>query len=89
MRGFLLPELTSHIVDANEMVIGVIMQWIKCSDRLPDTSSDILFVRNGCNDVHTGYRSDTDVFYSYSADGLFDIECITHWMELPEPPTGE
>ncbi|MDE9519818.1 DUF551 domain-containing protein [Xenorhabdus bovienii] len=66
------------------------MDWIKCSDRLPDIYADILFVRNGCNDVHTGYLSDIlDVFYSYSDDGLFDIECITHWMELPEPPTGE
>ncbi|CDH25152.1 DUF551 domain-containing protein [Xenorhabdus bovienii] len=69
------------------------MEWIKTSDRLPETYDDILLVVDGSNDIHVGYfildEHEGNCFHSLGEDLFFKIEDVTHWMELPEPPKGE
>ncbi|MDC9624097.1 DUF551 domain-containing protein [Xenorhabdus sp. XENO-7] len=69
------------------------MEWIKCSDRLPETYDDILLVVDGSNDIHVGYfildEYEGKCFHSLGEDLFFKIEYVTHWMPLPEPPKGE
>lgn len=73
------------------------MEWIKCSERLPDDEADVLcFGQYGDNDID-------DERYQFmgwlSSKGIKDIWCVsdgnsqnsrarvTHWMPLPEPPS--
>ncbi|MBE8598089.1 DUF551 domain-containing protein [Xenorhabdus sp. BG5] len=67
------------------------MEWIKCSDDLPEEYTEILFVifQDEFSAVRSGYFTDDNYFYSHPDDDLFDIKCITHWMPLPEPPKGK
>ncbi|ECD0004729.1 DUF551 domain-containing protein [Escherichia coli] len=73
------------------------MEWIKCSERLPDDEADVLcFGQYGDNDID-------DERYQFmgwlSSKGIKDIwrvsdgnsqnsrARVTHWMPLPEPPS--
>lgn len=68
------------------------LRWIPVSERLPDENADVLC----CRGNHIGVLMDV---YTYKGDGKWedkygywnytDIEGITHWMPLPEPPKGE
>lgn len=72
-------------------------EWISVKDRLPDFEAEVLFFDN-CKSIHKGWLSrksncwfiDTS---ELSVDGdacitddSIEIEYVTHWMPLPEPP---
>ncbi|WP_038222927.1 DUF551 domain-containing protein [Xenorhabdus bovienii] len=61
------------------------MEWIKCNDRLPNDDGYYLVYETFNNRVGDDY-----FFHNGSGDHwkLFH-EYVTHWMPLPEPPTGE
>ncbi|AOM40529.1 DUF551 domain-containing protein [Xenorhabdus hominickii] len=61
------------------------MEWIKTSDRLPNDDGYYLVYETFNNRVADDY-----FFHNGSGDHwkLFHIH-VTHWMPLPEPPTGE
>lgn len=59
-------------------------EWIKCSERLPDTVVKCL----GYREIMQTYSI---VFFSSAGRWMFAYEPeyasdITHWMPLPEPP---
>ena len=64
-------------------------KWIPVTERLPEEDADVLC----CRGNHIGALIDV---YTYQGDGKWedsygywnytDIEGITHWMPLPEPP---
>lgn len=59
------------------------MNWIKCSDRLPDDGVCVI----GFNEdiyMRTVYFNERNNCFE---DGNSWVENITHWMPLPEPPT--
>ena len=76
------------------------MEWIKCSDRLPENDDDYLtFVMdNGCS-----YRMEVQRFYKKQRilEGMYldsythweltthDDNIVTHWMPLPGAPGSE
>ncbi|MBN6060455.1 DUF551 domain-containing protein [Aggregatibacter actinomycetemcomitans] len=64
--------------------------WIKCSERLPDGWSEVLFAMK-IPESESGWLIRTG---SYFEDGMgfcsFDgveFEGVTHWKPLPKPPT--
>lgn len=61
-------------------------EWIKCSERMPDDFEDVL-VTDGAN-VEVMWR-DCDGFRDCWAprNSNIDIDDVTHWMPLPEPPS--
>lgn len=66
-------------------------QWISVKDRLPDESEIILAVNNTlpydqCI-AQYGFFTGGKFYYDYSINNEdIEIENITHWMPLPEPP---
>ena len=66
------------------------MNWIKCSDKLPEPDEHVLVY--GEDGIFTAYRDDNEKYPtwncypvgSYASDGL--VYCITHWMSLPKLP---
>lgn len=61
-------------------------KWIECSERMPDDFEDVL-VSDGGN-VEVMWR-DCDGFWDCWAprNSNIDIDDVTHWMPLPEPPS--
>ena len=62
-------------------------RWIPVTERLPEDTTEVLV----CSGIFAPF---TEVaFYDglwYSAwDGETEIESVTHWMPLPEPPEEE
>lgn len=60
--------------------------WIPVSSALPEDGSDILAVQSYCGEVRiVPANYDRGVWY----DCVFNrvAEHITHWMQLPQPPT--
>ena len=56
-------------------------RWIPCSERLPKQFEDVLVFDALNNTVFTVYYYKHDGWYNG-----WDVEGITHWMPLPEPP---
>lgn len=67
-------------------------KWIPVTERLPDEDDDVLCCRGNhigaLIDVYT-YKGDGKWEDSYGYWNYTDIEGITHWMPLPQPPKGE
>ncbi len=63
------------------------MGWVKCCDRLPEKNQMVL--------IHTNWEGKNSIgldYVDYGSDGnvwaCTSQECITHWMPLPNPPSG-
>ncbi|URY99398.1 hypothetical protein HC6_0053 [Escherichia phage HC6] len=56
-------------------------QWIKCSERMPEQFKAIL-VFNEYGEIWSGAY---DRYWDFYCDNVL-VECVTHWMPLPDPP---
>lgn len=68
------------------------MEWIKCSDRMPEIGSRILVVEHGKTVSSATYRQwETAKTEKGRAPRFEDLRGIvygvSHWMPLPELPT--
>lgn len=63
-------------------------EWISVKDRLPEKYDKFLVLSSFPNDYIIGVR--TSYFHpNYKKLGFttgFDVDQVTHWMPLPEPP---
>lgn len=73
-------EELSVIVRAQKAVLDKFPRWISVTERLPEVK-EIVQITDGINVGH-GYLDGT--WYSPFCD--IDVEHISHWMLLPEPP---
>ena len=74
-------------------------KWISVEDRLPTVMVDVLLVHvsemGGASAIFGGYRT-TDYWFEThyycpspkNAPHEIPADQITHWMPLPEPPSG-
>ena len=60
------------------------MEWIKCSDRMPEQFKAILVF----NDYGEFWCGAYDRYLDFYCDSVL-VEGITHWMPLPPPPLTE
>ena len=65
------------------------MNWIKCSERLPEVGKQVLVL--GCvSQYFLGYRdSDDDWCLANAGQCFFKNGVIDYWMPLPPLPEGE
>ncbi len=64
-------------------------EWIKCSERLPEDVTKVLIaVLNpwGYTVEASWWCGGGDPPYWSVGDDMIDVEHVTHWMPLPEPP---
>lgn len=57
------------------------MEWIKCSERLPEKHGKYLTFAN------RSWGTDIDVNEFWPHDRVWAIGRVTHWAPLPHPPT--
>lgn len=64
------------------------MEWIKCSDRLPDKSGYYLVITIGNNANVLEFSKRHSAFNAGDSrdDNEFEIKCVW-WTEIPELPT--
>lgn len=59
------------------------MEWIKCSELMPDQYVEVLV----CSDCGSRYIAALNRSMAWDDGDFFDdIQNITHWQPLPEPP---
>ena len=70
------------------------MEWIKCSERMPEVGVKVIFFPNNDEPIHgewNGVAWTQDVSWScaYDDGGIDNLVTIkvTHWMPLPQLPT--
>ncbi|MCQ9484375.1 DUF551 domain-containing protein [Enterobacter cloacae] len=64
------------------------MEWIKCSERMPDETGDIIVVSDGIVMSGISYSRKKGFYLQaleYDADE--PVDDVTHWMPLPAPPS--
>ena len=61
------------------------MEWIKITDRLPDSWGNYLVMADEM-DVMTYYPDAPDTWSSWQARGHKSGGDVTHWQPLPEAP---
>lgn len=89
--GGLESRLAEHLI-ANGVTI---QQWIPVTERLPSIHEDVLMYFKDDDNMVAGYLDDVDEdssMWSAYSDGGYYTDCDyvpTHWMPLPEPPSGE
>lgn len=62
-------------------------EWIKCSERMPEETDDIIVVSDGIVVSGISYSRRYGFYMAaleYDSDA--PIKDVTHWMPLPEPP---
>lgn len=57
--------------------------WISVKERLPEEGERVLFF---CDDVDIGYFFKERGWHFLDGGDWFEINEVTHWMPLPEPP---
>lgn len=76
------------------------MEWVKCSDQMPEEEKDYLtyVMDNGCSynqEVQRFYKKPRLLkgiyadSYTHWEKTTWDDYIVTHWMPLPEPPRSE
>lgn len=66
------------------------MEWIKCAKRLPENEEEclvafhIIIGNAGCGYAYSLATFIDFKFYSWELNN--QINCVTHWMPLPESP---
>lgn len=59
-------------------------QWVKCSERLPDNRTYVLaYTTNG------GYTSSCEYKHGVFFKDLDQLNFVTHWQNLPQPPKND
>lgn len=85
-RSYMIGEL--KILDEKKY-----LPWISVKDRYPNEGDNVLTLSDGSIQIGFLYYDDGDPIDSSGItfrdhQDNYDIEYVTHWMPLPQPPKG-
>jgi len=65
------------------------MEWIKCSERMPENGQPVIVVCAVGNTVQNNvYDWDGKTWSDFRNDyGEYEQHVFTHWMPMPKPPS--
>lgn len=68
------------------------MQWIKCSDHLPDVDQNVLIWDGDC--IYGGFKTEFLGQERWAINSkchyyTYRLKEFTHWMEMPEGPKDD
>lgn len=64
------------------------MEWIKCSERMPERGLDVLVYCPDTGEQFVAANWDGGLDFQYARDESGNIVCEpSHWMRLPHSPT--
>lgn len=77
-------------IDSAPTIESPVVHWISVKDGLPEEKVSVLVAYLGWNDkkVYTDCFARLDDGWKWMLDDEKVLVEITHWMPLPEPPTG-
>ena len=81
-RGIFLSEPDSPAFKAAKEALGGDMKWISVKDRLPEHEVSVLIYSRDM--IWLGYLCGLDD--CWEAIGGLQIDSVTHWAPLPDPP---
>lgn len=55
--------------------------WISVKDRLPNEEEHILVISN--------YGDHQNIYSTFFSNEYYKMNCVTHWMPLPDPPSND
>jgi hypothetical protein len=63
------------------------MNWIKCSERMPDEGVSVLVWQDYPPCCWTAHMEDDGEYQTWHEEGDgYQLGHITHWMPIPDPP---
>ncbi len=91
------PEYVKSVSGISEELLGkkqrsLKMEWIECSDRLPDHLQSVKFKVNLPFECEGFFEKNEEGGYQFfhksivSEKKIYSIYGVTHWMPLSEPP---
>lgn len=63
-----------------------VSKWISVNEALPEDCTEVLIYDKECGIIMGWYNEKDKV---WSADFVSDLETVSHWQPLPEPPVNE
>ena len=79
-----IEEMADHLV-ANGVTI---QRWIPVTERLPDSGKCVLVCSKDGMVAEGSYKAYEKKWTQFRWN-VTDLQNVTHWMPLPEPPKGE
>lgn len=61
-------------------------EWISVESELPEERVDVIVYCDGCGGSFLITAKYMDGLWVDTWSGGENMECVTHWMPLPEPP---
>lgn len=65
------------------------MNWIKCSEKLPEKNQKVLFVGRVSRRERWVVSGTYDGVHFWGEEGWWEDKKVTHWMPTPELPKEE
>ena len=98
-----LDGMIKALEDAPTVDVADVMRgmWISVEERLPDEEGkylvtaydgitpDVLYFYKRYPYCNKGIRTDCPVWCACDHYGDFEVDSVTHWMPLPEPPEAD
>lgn len=88
-----LSKTLDEEVEINTALICNMPVWIPVSERLPKTSEDVIVFAYGNMiriwSLERIHYTTADVYWECEDGSHEEVDVVTHWMPLPEPPESE
>lgn len=80
IKTYTIQEIKQIIDFTKQLMLGVVMHWVAFSETKPETGQWLLV------SAPTGRHIAWYNGFQFEDRAGYNIENVTHWMQIPEPP---